>query len=153
MMTTTFRQRQIIRSRTLYRKFQLTQHDKFCSHEVEATKSFYMGTQCVQPSYAMVGHGENEKLAMLRSVSLSRRFLSSSGRGRQTILDIFFIAIRDKKRRSGQTRSPLECPTWAVADICTDRTDRNGPPPPPPEDGESHKTGIRWAWHTQSVAR
>ena len=75
MMTTTFRQRQIIRSRTLYRKFQLTQHDKFCSHEVEATKSFYMGTQCVQPSYAMVGHGENEKLAMLRSVSLSVPFI------------------------------------------------------------------------------
>ena len=75
MMTTTFRQRQIIRSRTLYRKFHLTQHDKFCSHEVEATKSFYMGTQCVQPSYAMVGHGENEKLAMLRSVSLSVPFI------------------------------------------------------------------------------
>ena len=147
MMTTTFRQRQNIRSQTLYRKFPLTQHDKFCSHEVEATKSFYMGTQCVQPSYAMVGHGENEKLAMLRSVSLSVPFIIWA-RAPNHIRHLF-IAIRDKKRRSGQTRSPLECPTWAVADICTDRTDRNGPPPPPPEDGESHKTGIRWAWHTQ----
>ena len=44
MMMTTFRQRQNIRSRTLYRKFLLTQRDKFCSREVEATKSFYLMT-------------------------------------------------------------------------------------------------------------
>ena len=72
MMMTTFRQRQNIRSRTLYRKFLLTQRDKFRSREVEATKSFYLMT--------LDGRNQNNfGCSIFQAVMMTMTMLSSRG--------------------------------------------------------------------------